>query len=625
MSLSQKVTAWIVTLVALCSISFFFLPDAHASGSYAVEGIVYSCGENDHYNYSQASEHQLATEDNTYGQFTIAGDITPDGEKNGVPSYVVNGGNVSLFYAYTDALRDAPMEEWHLFSDYSKEIAGVKLDSEIKKGAIVVQSSLDGVKWYKDVALTDFFADTQEIVKPFFETKNIQQVNGCYYRVIVAYRTKIKLGQEQILFLKTDQFDQKNTVEVYEFYLHDAVQNTKNYNTQTRALGSLVRVAKEDAGYSGSKNIGFEDPQYNWKLGQFFVSGYTRATKDDAGNPVFLKTVGDKITLWFNLLEDIDRLHGNDALSIADDDKGYDEYFQTDKFDMGRGTLIIRYTDEKGIKHEPEIYTDYLAANATTSADTVVRLFEEGDYEVALDYKIKSAPRKLAGIEVIPTYSDYRISFAFSVRNGNCMFFPFDITTEQELTDESITPNGLKLDMAKSRYLTIDVKYARVTPGANGYVEDVRFNRPAKDGDSFTEEGIYTFSVNNPYTGEKTTKRFYVGDTDYLKALSLNNLSVSELNDRVAAGALIKSNGAIVIPTPTPIPTVEPTPVPTESPVPSVTPTAEIEIIEKALPQPQENDPQSTSGNVIPIAVIAGIVATAAILFVISKKKNSAK
>ena len=297
-------------------------------------------------------------------------------------------------------------------------------------------------------------------------------------------------------------------------HAHD-YQSDKDDNTQTKALGILFRAEKENNGYAGgSSTLDLKDPHYGWTLGRFFVSGYTRATKDDTGTPVFLKTVGDKITLWFNLQQDINKLSGDESLSIADDDKGYDKYFQIEKTDMGRGTLIIRYTDEKGVPHTPEIYTNYLEANATTSADTVVRLFEEGDYEVSLDYKIKSVPRKVVGIEVIPEYYDYHIPFSFSVRNGNCMVYPFDVKTGQELTDESITVNGFKLDMAKSRYLTIDVKYARVTPGANGYVEDVRFNRPAKDGDSYTDEGIYTFSVKNLYTGESTTKKLYVGDTD---------------------------------------------------------------------------------------------------------------
>lgn len=277
-------------------------------------------------------------------------------------------------------------------------------------------------------------------------------------------------------------------------------------------LGEMVKT-ENDKGYSGKKEIGIKDPHYGWELGQFFVSGYTRETKDDKGKPVFLKNVGDQITLWFNLDQDIDKLNGDEILSIADDNKGYDQYFQTPKIDMGRGTLIIRYTDENGVKHDPEIYTNFLEANTTTSADTIVRLFEEGDYEVALDYSIKKTPRKVKNIEVIPEYTDYRISFEYSVRNGNCMVYPFDVLTGDELSDGAVTPNGFKLDMAKSRYLTIDVQRSIMIDGANGPTEDVRFKRPAKDGDEYTDEGIYTFNVRNLYTGDSTTKTIYVGDS----------------------------------------------------------------------------------------------------------------
>ena len=44
---------------------------------------------------------------------------------------------------------------------------------------------------------------------------------------------------------------------------------------------------------------------------------------------------------------------------------------------MGYGTLIIRHTDFEGTKHEPIIYTNYLEANATNGANTVVQMFEE--------------------------------------------------------------------------------------------------------------------------------------------------------------------------------------------------------------------------------------------------------
>ena len=144
----------------------------------------------------------------------------------------------------------------------------------------------------------------------------------------------------------------------------------------------------------------------------------------------------------------------------------------------------------------------------------------------------------------------------------------------------------------------------------------MRFNRPAKDGDAYTDEGIYTFSVKNLYTGESTTKKIYVGDADYLRALSLNNLSVAELNDRVAAGATIESNGTLVSPTPSPAQTDNPAPTPAPTTVPSAKPTNE------GITGVQPPIEDHKSGPVIPIVVVAAVVITGVAFFAVSKKKN---
>ena len=49
-----------------------------------------------------------------------------------------------------------------------------------------------------------------------------------------------------------------------------------------------------------------------------------------------------------------------------------------------------------------------------------MRFFEEGDYEVALDYQITKD-------KLFDQSSHYRIFFKFSVRNGNCMVYPLDV------------------------------------------------------------------------------------------------------------------------------------------------------------------------------------------------------
>ncbi len=149
------------------------------------------------------------------------------------------------------------------------------------------------------------------------------------------------------------------------------------------------------------------------ELGVFTINGYTRETsvnEEEKNKDVYLKNIGDKVTLWFTLNQDITSLNGDSKLQINEDKDGWDQEFEVAKTNFKRGTLIIRYTDYEGVVHDPVIYTDYLAANTRTGVGTKVELFEEGDHEVALDYEIVDKNG------VIDSVSDYRIAFDFSIR-----------------------------------------------------------------------------------------------------------------------------------------------------------------------------------------------------------------
>lgn len=279
--------------------------------------------------------------------------------------------------------------------------------------------------------------------------------------------------------------------------------------------------AGTDTGYSQSNKIDGKDSHFGWRLGRFIMSGFTRATESSNSEPIFIKTLGDKITLWFDLEQDIEQLNGSDNLSISVDNNGYDEYFGVQKTDFGRGTLIIRHKDYQNSLGEPVLYTNYLAAKKGFGADTKVDLFEEGDYEVSLNYETVSS-----SYGVLNNYSNYRIRFTFAIRNGNCMVYPFDVVTGTELMNSTFTENGFYLDLAKSRYLDINVKRTVLVEGAAGLTEDQRFNRPAKDGDQYTQEGIYTISVRNRYTGEETEKQLFVGTDALLKEYISNGFKM---------------------------------------------------------------------------------------------------
>ena len=272
------------------------------------------------------------------------------------------------------------------------------------------------------------------------------------------------------------------------------------YSWLTRKIGSSLN-AGHDTGYAKRDNIKDNDPHYGWSLGRFLMSGFTEV-KEDGTIPVFLKTPGDNVTLWFDLSQDIDKLNGDDGLKINHDNNGKDAEFQYPQTDFGRGALLIRHIDFRGSDSDTQIYTDYLAAKNGTGANTIVKINEEGIYEVALDYEVVKGG-------LIPGYNDYRIYTTFEVRNGSGMFFMFDVSTGTELEDYSRTADGFRIDLANSHSLSVN--YTRYAMNQEETGLDVRKTGPASDGDTFEKVGYYVITVTNKETGEQLTKHIFVG------------------------------------------------------------------------------------------------------------------
>ena len=538
--LYMQISTMILCVVALTTLYSVNAFTKSKSEKNAIVGKVYEFDKNDDYDISESDKSSSTDKVETYGEFSLLGNIGNISEKNGVPAYEVTSGNLDLYYTYSDALLKAKEKKWHLVADKGKKLDGNKLDKKILKGAIIIQTSKDRKNWTDIKCLTNAFDDEPVRTETLYKTTDVQILNGCYYRIIVAYKTEKLEKIKKIAFVPVKDYEYKKTAEVYEFYAYSpSTEQEVSESEQTYALGKKTRV-KEFDGYSGSSEIEKKDIHYNWDIGQFFVSGFTDKVKESDGNIVFLKNVGDKVTLWFNLNQNINELNGDKDLKITDDTEGYDKYFETERTDFGKGTLIIRYTDYNNNSSEPQVYKNYLAANTSVGADTKVQLFEEGDYEVALDYEVTSD-------QLIDKVGHYRIFFTFSVRNGNCMVYPLDVSTGSELTNGSMTENGFMLDLAKSRYLQINVKREVLTDSADCLVEDTRSNAPAKDGEKYTEEGIYTITATNQYTNQKTTKKIYVGTNNLMKAVMTSGLSIEEINKLISEGATIDDEGTLTL------------------------------------------------------------------------------
>lgn len=518
-----------------------------------IKGDVYQFEEKAPYDFSSSVKSETAK---AYGTLSVSGDIIETSDVDGITALSVNknydeadDGNLSIAYTYNDDLLDAADDEWHLVDDKTKKVETISLKEKMGKGALILQTSKDGKTWVTAYSETNIFENVSNRKDAFYNTTDVQIVNGCYYRVIVTYKVGKKVDPTKILFVNLDNYEYQKFVEVYTFYAFDetAKESLADSNIKRYSLGSKVRTEKYE-GYYGETTITKKDPHYGWELGEFFVSGYTDQRKESDGNIVFLKNVGDQVTLWFHLQQDINCLNGKDTMTVMEDNAGSDQYFETMTTDFGRGALIVRKTNYENVTERPIIYTNYLEAVATIGADTKVNLFEEGDYEVALDYAINYDKTKILGHSVLPEQAHYRIYFKFSVRNSNSMFYPRDIKTGSELTNNAVTTNGFYLDLANSKYLQLNIVKEVLKNGATGLIEDVRKNTSAKDGDSYTEEGIYTITVTNQYTGQSTTKKLYIGENALLKAYMVTGLSISEIQDKIALGATISDDGTIIMP-----------------------------------------------------------------------------
>ena len=465
--------------------------------------------ENSKYPFSTSGSVSTLNSD-TYGKFTLVGAISEMDEHIGTPSYLVKGNtNVSFKYTYGDSKiskNDQGDVNWHITNDGNKKIDnnGLDLGSKIKSGAIIIQTSLDGEKWINDRIITDAFATTPRQTDSIFSTNEIQLVNGTYYRFIVAYRERKLVGSAGWLVFQSLEYDYRERVEVYKVYLESETEFYHVDNDNRMSLGTTVNAGGSN-GFNGTNPITSKDFQYGWDLGNFFVSGYSDKKEDKNGNPVFLKNVGDRVSLNYKLLQDINCLDGKDYLKINKDMDGSDAYFQTNKdVNFEKGALIIRFIDHEGIKHD-QIYTNFLEANTRTGADTRVQLFEEGDYEIALDYEI-------CNTRGVDSFKNYRAFFKFSVRNGNCMVFPFDSSTESELDNLAITPNGFTLDLAGSRWLHITV--TRYILNSSGTGLDQRFSRNVAEEKPYTDPGIYKIEVTNEYAPNTTYSKIICVGSD---------------------------------------------------------------------------------------------------------------
>ena len=330
---SGKKVFTVLSMILVMVASLTFVDDwksVYADQKVNLSGDKYRFSDKDDYPISQKG-YDGSTDGKSFGTFSIAGDYTEIGDKNGFKAYDVKNGNLQFSYNFDTYKLSLPDESWNVYDDGCDEVDGFDLEDDINNGTILVLSSINGSKWAIDKELTDVFVNNSTINnEAFYETKTVQLINGCYYKVIVAYELRIKSGSIGIGSFSKNTYDYERHAEVYKFYAVNVEENsnaTSPDQIPRLEMGDKIKTVK-DNGYAGSEAIDAKDPHLGWSIGTFVVNGYTRETKNNiSGDSVFLKNVGDKVTLWFNLKQDIDCINGNEKITVDVDKDGYDQYF----------------------------------------------------------------------------------------------------------------------------------------------------------------------------------------------------------------------------------------------------------------------------------------------------------
>ena len=210
-----------------------------AEKNITVEGNVFTSSEKN--NGFPAENQEKISDKNTYGEFSIVGDLKENGKENGVVAFDAVGdtidsetgedeSEIKFVYTYDDGLLNADeSNSWKLVEDSSKKINGIDIGEKAGAGTIIVQSSFDNENWTINEIKTDVFeTDKTNDGKEFYETVLNQLVNGCYYRVTVAYQTRKMTGKTKIGPIKVkDNYEYCEHVEVYEFYIINEEENAK--------------------------------------------------------------------------------------------------------------------------------------------------------------------------------------------------------------------------------------------------------------------------------------------------------------------------------------------------------------------------------------------------------------
>jgi len=260
---ANRISILVMTILA-CAFSLNIYKVNAAGINYPVAGISYELTDSSGFKPSGKEQEILCFGEKSIGTFGVQGNIKKQSTYDG---YVAFGtvDELILGYNYDGSYQTKNKEAWNLTSSNEKKINDITIDKKIGKGAIIVENSLNGKEWALVHSITDIFDKDKKAMDAFYNISIDDAKKGTYYRVSVAYRMAQKVAVDKNWIFKSDVFQYKEFVEVYEFYVcygGNAVE-IRDISTGEKAeslvsKGFIIDKSGTNCSVTVSKNNGVE-------------------------------------------------------------------------------------------------------------------------------------------------------------------------------------------------------------------------------------------------------------------------------------------------------------------------------------------------------------------------------
>ncbi len=243
-------------VLPLCFLILLFLIpcETEAEKSYSIPGDNYVLPDNSDYELSAGTAvNSFFYEAKSLGSLNVQGAVDTETTYNGIKAYGVSDA-ASIHYAYNGRNQYDNVDQWYIDNDGTGKVNsyGLGFLQGVGHGCIIIEKSLDGKHWsiIQDPIKNYFTGKKTDKESLIYNIPEAEIKNGCYYRVLVAYRFSRRIGDG--FWFVGDRHEYKKCIELYTFY----VCSEKNYVTfpDLRNKLTLKDQGISEAGFMIRKN-----------------------------------------------------------------------------------------------------------------------------------------------------------------------------------------------------------------------------------------------------------------------------------------------------------------------------------------------------------------------------------